>query len=92
MWLPTWLVLSEGSRALTASETAAAAATVGFQAAVCDSTLAAVQSAVASKPHGVRLRIVICGSLYLAGEVLQANGTRAPEARVDAPAAMLSSL
>ena len=114
---------NEATLALTAAETAAAAAAVGFEASESPSPLAAVERAVAthlgqrilarrdammakgpgadpkapnSAPHpGAQLgalprpgpwadpqagrapplRIVICGSLYLAGWVLQDNGS-----------------
>jgi dihydrofolate synthase / folylpolyglutamate synthase len=49
---------------------AAAATTAGLKATACDSLDAAVKAAAAS---GVD-RILICGSLYLAGDVLARNG------------------
>ena len=70
---------SEGQLALTASETAAAATAVGFEASEAESPLVAVRRAVATlaapTPSAPALRIVICGSLYLAGWVLQENGS-----------------
>ncbi|GAA6199752.1 folylpolyglutamate synthase/dihydrofolate synthase family protein [Aquicoccus sp. SU-CL01552] len=56
---------------LSAEETASAARAVGLPAETADSVLAAVQHIVQSDPHA---RILICGSLYLAGGVLRENG------------------
>ena len=56
---------------LTAEETQAAAARAGIAAGTAPSVLAAVE-AVAAKDPGAR--ILICGSLYLAGGVLRENG------------------
>ncbi len=56
---------------LTAEETATGARAVGMPAETADSVLAAVQHIVQSDPHA---RILICGSLYLAGGVLRENG------------------
>lgn len=69
---------SEGSLALDASETAEAARAVGFEAVQVASPLEAVRAALAAVPEATAaapLRIVICGSLYLAGWVLQENGS-----------------
>jgi len=56
---------------LAAGETAEAAASVGLPAETADSVLAAVQKLAAAEPQA---RILICGSLYLAGGVLRENG------------------
>ncbi len=56
---------------LAAEDTAAAARAVGMEAGTADSTLAAIHAIVAQDPHA---RILICGSLYLAGAVLRENG------------------
>ena len=56
---------------LPAEETAAAARTVGLTAHVSENVLAAVEEIAAADPDS---RILICGSLYLAGEVLRDNG------------------
>ena len=55
---------------LLAKETCAAAARVGLNAQESDSPIAAVTDIVAHDPNA---RILICGSLYLAGTVLQQN-------------------
>ena len=56
---------------LSAEETRAAAAKAGIVAETADSVLAAVRHIVANDPGA---RILICGSLYLAGGVLRENG------------------
>lgn len=56
---------------LSADQTAAAATAVGLAAGTADSVLEAVQKIVAAEP---RARILICGSLYLAGNILRENG------------------
>ena len=74
--------LAEGLRAvaiggahqtLSNADAAAAARLAGFpEAAEADDVLAAAQSLAATHPRPARL--LICGSLYLAGEVLAENG------------------
>ena len=68
-------ILGEGltSPALTSEEMAAAATSVGFDAMAMQSNLAAVQQAASIKAaaEAKALRIVITGSLYLAGTVLR---------------------
>ena len=68
-------ILGEGltSPALTSEEMAAAATSVGFDAMAMESNLAAVQQAASIKAaaEAKALRIVITGSLYLAGTVLR---------------------
>ena len=62
----------EGEAAtLKASETVAAARSVGMQCQESSSVAVAVNSIVAEDPTA---RILICGSLYLAGRVLRENG------------------
>lgn len=56
---------------LSAEETRAAAARAGISAETAESVLAAVQRIAARDPGA---RILICGSLYLAGSVLRENG------------------
>lgn len=56
---------------LSAEETVAAARKAGFRADVADNVLAAVREISAKDPSA---RILICGSLYLAGRVLRQNG------------------
>lgn len=59
------------SATLSAQDTAAAAAAAGIAAQTADSVGAAVAAIAARDPHA---RILICGSLYLAGGVLRENG------------------
>lgn len=56
---------------LSAEETEAAALAAGLAAQTAPSVLAAVQRVVAADPAA---RILICGSLYLAGSILRENG------------------
>ena len=56
---------------LPAEETAAAARAVGLSAATATSVQTALQSLVFDNPD---IRILICGSLYLAGNILRENG------------------
>ena len=55
---------------IPADETARIAADVGLAAATADSVEAAIDAIVAEAPNA---RILICGSLYLAGHVLRQN-------------------
>jgi dihydrofolate synthase / folylpolyglutamate synthase len=55
---------------LPASETVAAALAQGFQASEAPNVDQAVANVAAKHPHA---RILICGSLYLAGDVLRSN-------------------
>ena len=57
---------------LTAEETVAAARAAGFTAAEPAASVAAAVAAIAAVAPGSR--ILICGSLYLAGGVLRDNG------------------
>lgn len=56
---------------LTASETADAARQAGIDAAEADSVAEALQAILARDPAA---RVLICGSLYLAGAILRENG------------------
>ncbi len=56
---------------LPAEDTAAAARAVGMETATADSALEAATRIVARTPHA---RILICGSLYLAGHILRDHG------------------
>jgi dihydrofolate synthase / folylpolyglutamate synthase len=56
---------------LSAGETAAAARAVGLPAEIAESPLAAVRTIAVESPAP---RILICGSLYLAGQILRENG------------------
>lgn len=56
---------------LTAEETVKAARAAGFSATVAPDVLTAVSNAAEQVPHA---RILICGSVYLAGIVLRDNG------------------
>ncbi|KIC32041.1 bifunctional folylpolyglutamate synthase/dihydrofolate synthase [Leisingera sp. ANG-S5] len=56
---------------LSAEETEAAAKSVGIEAGTAESTMAALQAIVAKDPQA---RVLICGSLYLAGHILRENG------------------
>ena len=55
---------------LPADETARIAATVGLQAATAPDAAAAVRRLIAESPHA---RLLICGSLYLAGHILRTH-------------------
>ena len=56
---------------IPAAETAAQAAAVGLIAATAETVIEAVTQIVTQEPQA---RILICGSLYLAGHVLRENG------------------
>ncbi|AUQ64996.1 bifunctional folylpolyglutamate synthase/dihydrofolate synthase [Phaeobacter inhibens] len=56
---------------LSAEETKAAAKSVGIAAGTAESTIAGLQAIIAKDPHA---RVLICGSLYLAGHILRDNG------------------
>ena len=59
------------SATLSAAETVAAASSVGLEADAAESVDQALKTILAQDPHA---RVLICGSLYLAGVVLQENG------------------
>lgn len=56
---------------LSAEDTAKAAHSVGLEAGTAPSVSAALAKVIAEEP---RARVLICGSLYLAGSVLRENG------------------
>lgn len=56
---------------LSAEETEAAAKSVGLDATTAANTMAALQAILAKDPTA---RVLICGSLYLAGHILRENG------------------
>jgi dihydrofolate synthase/folylpolyglutamate synthase len=56
---------------LSAAETAQAARDVGLQASDASDITAALSAILADTPQA---RVLICGSLYLAGAVLRENG------------------
>lgn len=62
--------IPDAQATLPASATADAAREVGMEALEAQSVLAAVQEIVSAAPEA---RILICGSLYLAGNILQNN-------------------
>ncbi|SDF68389.1 dihydrofolate synthase / folylpolyglutamate synthase [Celeribacter baekdonensis] len=62
--------IPDAQATLPASVTADAAREVGMEALEAQSVLAAVQEIVSAAPEA---RILICGSLYLAGHILQNN-------------------
>lgn len=55
---------------LSAAETEAAARSVGIEARAAESTEAALKAIIAQDPNA---RVLICGSLYLAGHILREN-------------------
>jgi len=63
--------VSDQPAALTARETASAARAEGIAAETADSVETAVRTIAGGEPSA---RILICGSLHLAGEVLRKNG------------------
>ncbi len=62
----------EGHSAYTPQEACAKAAAVGLECAPANDIGAALEDLLATQP--APMRILICGSLYLAGEVLARNG------------------
>ncbi|WP_435661117.1 bifunctional folylpolyglutamate synthase/dihydrofolate synthase [Leisingera caerulea] len=56
---------------LSAEDTEAAAKSVGIKAGTAQSTMAALKAITAEDPQA---RVLICGSLYLAGHILRENG------------------
>jgi dihydrofolate synthase/folylpolyglutamate synthase len=62
----------EGHSAYTPQEACAKAADVGLDCAPANDIGAALEDLLATQP--APMRILICGSLYLAGEVLARNG------------------
>ena len=66
-------VRSTQEAAADAETVAAAARAVGLPALATDTVETAIAKALASSPEGMP-RILICGSLYLAGDILASNG------------------
>jgi len=66
------LAIPGEANSLSAEEASEAAAAAGFQATPCGSLHDALSKVAANSRPG---RILICGSLYLAGHVLAENGT-----------------
>jgi dihydrofolate synthase/folylpolyglutamate synthase len=56
---------------LSGEDTARFASDAGMPASTADSVLDALQTITAQDPHS---RVLICGSLYLAGAILRENG------------------
>jgi dihydrofolate synthase / folylpolyglutamate synthase len=70
-----WAIPIKGQTAgRPAQEVAAFATAAGIPASACESVEAAL-AGVAGQSWPVAPRVLICGSLYLAGDVLAANGT-----------------
>ncbi|WP_163847530.1 bifunctional folylpolyglutamate synthase/dihydrofolate synthase [Pseudooceanicola aestuarii] len=67
----TAIAIPGEANTLPADRTAAAARAAGMTATTADNAVAAVQQIAAATP---KARILICGSLYLAGNVLRDNG------------------
>ncbi|MDO6478811.1 bifunctional folylpolyglutamate synthase/dihydrofolate synthase [Shimia thalassica] len=63
--------IPEEANTLPAEETAKAAASVGLASSIADSVEDALATITANDPEA---RILICGSLYLAGHILRKNG------------------
>lgn len=67
----TSIAIPGESATLPAEDTAAAGEKVGFPRLIAESPAEAIRAIVAGDPQA---RILICGSLYLAGSVLRENG------------------
>jgi dihydrofolate synthase/folylpolyglutamate synthase len=67
----TAVTIPGAQNALPAEAIAAAARSVGIEASTADSVLGAIRGL---GEHGGSARVLICGSLYLAGNVLAENG------------------
>ncbi len=67
----TSIAIPGESATLPAEDTAAAGEKVGFPRRIAEGPAAAIRAIVADDPQA---RILICGSLYLAGSVLRENG------------------
>ncbi len=67
----TAVTIPDSDATLSADVTAGHARAVGLPAATAETTLAAVTQLAAAHPGA---RLLICGSLYLAGDVLKENG------------------
>ena len=67
----TAISIPDEANTLPASATQAAARSVGLAASIADNTANALEKIVKKDPNA---RILICGSLYLAGHILRENG------------------
>ena len=69
------VVIPDAPASLSAEQAARAAAQAGFQAQASESVAAALREITKDRAAGgAPGRILICGSLYLAGQVLAENG------------------
>ncbi|GAA6189663.1 folylpolyglutamate synthase/dihydrofolate synthase family protein [Litorivita sp. NS0012-18] len=67
----TAVPIPDAPATLSAEETAAAATRAGITASIATDSTAAIESIAQNRPDA---RILVCGSLYLAGAVLRENG------------------
>ncbi|OIQ38680.1 MAG: bifunctional folylpolyglutamate synthase/dihydrofolate synthase [Roseobacter sp. MedPE-SWde] len=67
----TAISIPDEANTLPASATQAAARSVGLAATIADNTANALEKIVKKDPNA---RVLICGSLYLAGHILRENG------------------
>lgn len=67
----TAVSIPDEANTLSASDTRTAAESVGMKAGTAESVAQAVEAIIQSDPNA---RILICGSLYLAGNILRENG------------------
>lgn len=67
----TAISIPDEANTLPAEETAAAARTAGIEAFTAENAAEALQAIIAKDPDA---RVLICGSLYLAGAILRENG------------------
>ncbi|UWQ41115.1 bifunctional folylpolyglutamate synthase/dihydrofolate synthase [Leisingera aquaemixtae] len=67
----TAISIPDEANTLSAGETEAAAKSVGIEAGTAENPQAALQAIIARDPQA---RVLICGSLYLAGHILRENG------------------
>jgi dihydrofolate synthase/folylpolyglutamate synthase len=67
----TAVSIPDEQNTIPAADTAHAAQAVGMKATVADSVAEAIRKITGETPNA---RILICGSLYLAGHVMRENG------------------
>ncbi len=67
----TAISIPDEQNTLSAEDTEAAARSVGIEATSAENALAALTAIIAQEPDA---RVLICGSLYLAGAILRENG------------------
>ncbi|TLP68830.1 bifunctional folylpolyglutamate synthase/dihydrofolate synthase [Parasedimentitalea maritima] len=67
----TAITIPDEANTLSAEDTAAAAVKVGLTTATAEHAVAALATIIANDPQA---RVLICGSLYLAGAILRENG------------------